>query len=100
MPKSVPFILAVWIALQGGAAWAAELEAGVASVDITPPKGYRMAGYYAERRKTGTHDPLQAKAVFFRQGDQQVALVFCDLIGIPPEVSRQARERAGRQAGM
>jgi hypothetical protein len=76
------------------------LEAGVAAVEITPPKGYRMAGYYAERLNTGTHDPLNAKAIVFRQGDRRVALVFCDLVGIPAEVSRRARERAAKEVGI
>jgi neutral ceramidase len=74
------------------AAIAAEpLEAGVAVVDITPLPGYRMCGYFYERLNTGTHDPLLAKAVVFKQGDVLAALVFCDLAQLAPEVSREAR---------
>src|SRR4051794_32122207 len=79
---------------------AADLEAGVAAVEITPPKGYRMAGYYAERLSTGTHDPLYAKALVFRQGGRQAALVFCDLVGVPRAVASRARERAGAATGI
>jgi hypothetical protein len=79
---------------------AADLEAGVAVVDITPPKGYRMAGYYAERLNTGTHDPLAARALVFRQGDRRAALVFCDLVGVPRDVAGKARERAGAASGV
>lgn len=79
---------------------ASDLAVGVAVADITPPAGYRMAGYFSERLNTGTYDPLQAKAIVFRQGDQQAALVFCDLIGIPRKVSAEARARAGRQTGI
>ncbi|HTU22639.1 MAG TPA: hypothetical protein VMG10_31660 [Gemmataceae bacterium] len=79
---------------------AAELQAGVAVVDITPPRGYRMSGYFRERLNTGTHDPLQAKALFLRQGDEQAALVFCDLIGISREVSGRARELAAKKTGI
>ncbi len=46
---------------------AAELQAGVAVVDITAPKGYRMSGYFHERLNTGTHDPLLAKALVLRR---------------------------------
>ena len=77
---------------------AAELQAGVAVVDITPPKGYRMAGYFVERFNTGTHDPLQAKALVFRQGDERAALVFCDLIGISRDVSERARKLAAKKS--
>ena len=62
---------------------AAELEAGVAMADITPPIGYRMCGYFYERLSTGVRDPLHAKAIYLHQNNQQAALVFCDLIGVP-----------------
>ena len=77
---------------------AAELKAGAAEVDITPPLGYRMSGYFRERLNTGTHDPLHAKALYFEQGDERAALVFCDLIGVPAEVVAQARRILEQQA--
>ena len=46
------------------------LTAGVATVDITPPVGFRMAGYFQERLSTGVHDPLQAKCVVFAQPNE------------------------------
>jgi putative membrane-bound dehydrogenase-like protein len=79
---------------------AAELQAGVAVVDITPPAGYRMAGYFRERFNTGTHDPLQAKALVLRQGEEQAALVFCDLVGISRDVSDRARKLAAKKTGI
>lgn len=79
---------------------AAELEAGVAVVDITPPRGYRMSGYFQERLNTDTHDPLQAKALVLRQADEQAALVFCDLIGISRDISGRARELAAKKTGI
>lgn len=59
-----------------------------------------MAGYFSERINTGTHDPLQAKAIVFAQGDTRVALVFCDLIGIPLDVSTRARTLASQEIGL
>jgi neutral ceramidase len=82
------------------AAAADELHAGVAVVDITPPPGYRMAGYFNERFNTGTHDPLQAKALVLRQGEHRGALVFCDLVSIALDVSAKARELAEGQTGI
>jgi hypothetical protein len=79
---------------------AAELQAGIAVVDITPPAGYRMSGYFYERLNTGTHDPLQAKALVLRQGEEQAALVFCDLIGISRDVSGRARALAAKKTGI
>ena len=77
-----------------------ELCVGVAVADITPPIGYRMSGYFSERLSTGTHDPLNAKAIFFRQGDERAVLVFCDLAGMSPDVTSQAREMASEKTGI
>jgi hypothetical protein len=79
---------------------AAEMQAGVAAVDITPPAGYRMSGYFYERLNTGTHDPLQAKALVLRQGEGLAALVFCDLIGLSRDVSGRARALAAKKTGI
>jgi hypothetical protein len=77
-----------------------DLKAGVAVADITPPPNYRMSGYFAERISTGTHDPLNAKAIYFGQGDEQAVLVFCDLVGISMEISSQVRESVSEKTGI
>src|SRR4051794_28439662 len=97
---ATPLILPALLLIPPGATRAAEIEAAAAAVEITPPKGYRMAGYFAERLNTGTHDPLHAKALVFRQGDRQAALVFCDLVGIPREVAQRAREQSSKSTGI
>jgi len=79
---------------------AQSLQVGAAEVDITPPIGYRMAGYFNERLSTGIHDPLHAKAMALRQGSEQIALVACDLIGVPLEVSTDARVRISQRTGI
>jgi Neutral/alkaline non-lysosomal ceramidase, N-terminal len=68
-----------------------DLTVGAAAVDITPPVGFRMAGYFNERLSTGTHDPLMAKALVIGDGKTSAAVVCCDLIGIGPEVAAKAR---------
>lgn len=59
-----------------------------------------MAGYFDERIATGVHDPLKAKALVLQQGHTEVALVFCDLIGLSLHVSTNARALACRQTGI
>src|ERR1035438_9353041 len=73
---------------------------GVAEIDITPPVGSRMAGYFNERLATGTHDPLHAKAIVLRQGAEQVALVSCDLLGFTLSVTTNARAQASARTGI
>lgn len=81
-------------------AGAAEMSAGVAVIDITPPPGYRMSGYFHERLSTGISNPLQAKAIVLRQGGESGAMVFCDIIGISPDVSSRARKGAAEKTGI
>ena len=78
----------------------AQLTAGLAVADITPPIGYRMSGYFSERLSTGTSNPLHAKAIVLRQGDATAAMVFCDIIGLSLEVSSRARSKASERTGI
>lgn len=80
--------------LLGSHVFAAELSAGVAVVDITPTRPYRMSGYFNERISTGTKDPLHAKVIVLQQGEVRAALVMCDLIGIDGEIGLAARKLA------
>jgi neutral ceramidase len=77
-----------------------QIQVGVAESDITPPKGFLMAGYYHERLATGTIDPLKAKAIVFRSGKEQAALVVCDLTGIAVDLSVEVRRRASVKTGI
>jgi hypothetical protein len=76
------------------------LEAGIAFVEITPTTPFRMSGYFYERLSTGTKDPLYARAIVFRQGNETAAFVFCDLVGVTREISAPARERASHDTGI
>jgi len=76
------------------------LTAGVAVVDITPPTGYRMSGYFRERLSTGTSNPLYAKGIVLKQGEERAAMVFCDIIGISLDVSSRARRQAAERTGI
>jgi|GEM_PF-57214 len=76
------------------------LCAGVAVVDITPPIGYRMSGYFYERLSTAVMNPLHAKAIVLRQEDRSAALVFCDLIGLSRQVTSRARKQASEKTGI
>ncbi|HEY0981246.1 MULTISPECIES: neutral/alkaline non-lysosomal ceramidase N-terminal domain-containing protein [unclassified Schlesneria] len=76
------------------------LRVGIAEVDITPPVGFPMAGYYHERLAEGVIDPLKAKAIVFRDGDTSAALVVCDLIGIATDLVKEIRKRASTETGI
>lgn len=91
-------VVALVVSLMAEAA--GELTAGLAVADITPPQGYRMSGYFHERCSTGVRDPLHAKAIVLRQGEERAVLVFCDLIGLSLNVSNRARKLASEKTGI
>ncbi|HJZ58765.1 MAG TPA: neutral/alkaline non-lysosomal ceramidase N-terminal domain-containing protein [Gemmataceae bacterium] len=79
---------------------AAELTAGAAAVDITPPSGCPMAGYYSARGAEGTHDPLLAKVIVFEKDGTRVALVSLDLIGTTRGLVEESRTLIEKQTGI
>ena len=91
----------VLLLLTGGAASHAEdLRAGRAAIKITPPVGIPMAGYYNTRLAEGTLDELWAKALVLESGATRVALVACDLVNIPADISHSARKQASAATGI
>jgi hypothetical protein len=75
----------------------AELLAGFAEADITPKisedKPVFIAGYGMNRRATGVHDPLVARCVVLASGQQRIALVSVDLVGLQYPQVRAIRAR-------
>ncbi len=76
------------------------LKIGAAERIITPPVGTSLAGYFHDRKSTAVRDDLLAKAVVADDGENVVALIACDLIGIPDELSRAARRLIRRRVGI
>ena len=59
-----------------------EIEAGAAAVDITPKRQVFIAGYGQNRLSRGIHDPIWARCLFLRIGEETVAFLSLDLIGL------------------
>jgi neutral ceramidase len=79
---------------------AADLSAGAAAVDITPPRGCPMAGYYSVRGAEGTHDPLHSKALVLEKDGIKVALVALDLISTTRGLVEDARALIEKETGI
>jgi neutral ceramidase len=92
--RTIPYLLSALLA--GTFMHAQTLEAGVASVDITPPLGMSLQGYPDSGRvANGIRDPLYARALVLRAGSQRMALVDLDLIApLEPDYVKQLREAA------
>lgn len=70
-----------------------DLFVGMTEVDITPPVGYP----HYRGISTGVHDSLYAKAIYFRQGKEQVVVVECDLLWISRNLSTDVRMAVAEQ---
>ncbi|MEA2494622.1 MAG: neutral ceramidase, partial [Thermoleophilaceae bacterium] len=72
---------------------AAQLEAGAARADITPPTGYYMMGWVRTDAKTiGQHTRLYARVIVLKEGDKKVALIAGDLNAWPGGLVKQAAD--------
>ncbi len=78
-------------------ATANDLEVGFAAIDITPAVNDEnpvwIAGYAVGRQATGMHDPLFARCIAMRNGDDTLAFVSVDLIGLQYQDVQAIRKR-------
>jgi hypothetical protein len=82
------------------AAASSPLQVGFAKRVITPPIGVKpvyMAGFDNDRKATGVHDDLWARAVAVSDGRQRIAIVSLDLIGFFHADVLKARELLQRR---
>ena len=87
----IPHLLSSFVTItflfSAGAA-AAELKAGVARIDLTPPPELNAPlGGYGERMNApaeGVHDRIMAKALVLSDGSRKFVLVTADMLGFPP----------------
>ncbi|MCK9265451.1 neutral/alkaline non-lysosomal ceramidase N-terminal domain-containing protein [bacterium] len=67
------------------------IKAGFGTVDITPPLGSALQGYFGPRESELIHDPLFANSMVIDDGNQRICLISCDLISLNKEVSDKTR---------
>ena len=64
---------------------AGDLTVGFGEVDVTPELGKKpvyMAGFGQDRQAKKVHDPIMIRAVVLSDGDQRIALVSVDVVGL------------------
>ena len=76
------------------------LQAGFARVDITPPFGNDLSGYYERRLADGTLDPLYLNAVALTVGEETLILMAADYIGIKMDHNVKIREMICARTGV
>jgi len=96
-----PVLLLLALAQPAAAAVPASLQLGFAKRVITPVIGAKpvyLAGFDNDRKATGVHDDLWARAVAIGDGRQRIAIVSVDLIGFFHSDVLKARELLQRSA--
>ena len=93
-----------WIALAGTACTLDSrpaLQAGVAAVEITPRDWpLPLIGSFQYRPATGTHDPLNSRALVLDDGAETVAIAIVDSCYIPRETLDSAKHQAYTATGI
>ena len=82
------FVLAA--SIQPAAAQA--FQAGAATSNITPPLGRDIIGGFCPSPSTHVHDELHARCLVLDDGQDALAFVVCDLVGIHDLVCDEARK--------
>lgn len=75
------------------------LQAGFARIDITPPLGLTVAGYFRVRIADGILDPLLATAVAFDDGEKRSVIMSIDLIGLCSKLCDRIRNAVAEKIG-
>lgn len=77
-----------------------EFQAGFARVNVTPPMGLEMEGYYVDRFVDGVLDELEASAVAFSCGKARAVIIALDNCLIDRETMDKFRDRIARDSGL
>ena len=81
-----------------------ELEAGQGIVDITPPLGIELGGFFVPQGKgrviSEIRMPSSARALVLRHGSMQVALVSLDILNLSRPFCEKARRQVEDRTGI
>ena len=74
--------------------------AGFARLDVTPPLGTPVAGYFKKRYAEGILDPIEINAVAFNDGENTSLIVIADFVGIKQERVAQIKSLIEAELGV
>ncbi len=76
------------------------IKAGFARVDVTPPLGTPIAGYFSVRPSDGVRDPIELNAIALGNETDAIILIACDFTGMTMARITPVRERISAQTGV
>ena len=75
-------------------------KVGYAKVNVTPPMGIKIAGYYQVRIADGVLDELEAVALTFNLNDVTTAIVAIDCLGISKAFADKCKDAIVKKTGL
>ena len=93
-------VFAFGLALSCAAPAAVEFSAGFARVDITPPLGCYISGYYKARYAKSVLDPLQINCVAFSDGQTKALIMQIDTVAVSDHVYNLMRDAIAKATGV
>ena len=76
------------------------LKAGFSRLDVTPPFGAELAGYYTVRNADGILDPIYINSVALSNEKETVLLMAIDFIGINIDYNLKIRKSISERTGV
>ena len=76
------------------------LKAGFARLDVTPPLGSDLSGYFYRRLAKGIRDELYLNAIAIGDGDEKLVLMAIDYIGIVLDHNIKIRRLVSERTGV
>ena len=76
------------------------LQAGFARVDVTPPMGSPVDGYFKDRVAKGILDPIELNAVAFSDGERRAVMITGDFLGVEIFHVANIKEHITRRTGL
>ena len=69
-------------------------------MDVTPPLGTELAGYFEKRFAKDVRDPVELNALAFGNGTDTAILIACDFTGMNYKCGKELRERISHKTGV
>lgn len=77
------------------------LQAGIATVDITPYVGIWLAGFAGRKKPSeGVHDPLRSRALVLDDGEKRLCLITNDMLSINYETADEIKAAVQAECGL
>ena len=98
--RSVCFCALLIVSMATTAQDANVFRAGASTSNITPPLGESIIGGWRPFPAKNVHDELHARCLVLDDGENRIAIVICDVLGIPREVIDAAKIRISETVGI